>query len=170
MDTIHGRLKCISVVTYNTETNLRSLCHLPGGQYESLIPQLADIIDESTVVLFTNGTSGSREWLESQKDNIIGAIVTRLAADGKEGGFYRLYYIDPSKDGTNGLVAGTFVIKRHGRYGRIQAQQGQEQGQVSSRGLHERDSGVSRGNNPEKRKEGMVQEEAVLLLFWIESR
>lgn len=145
---------CISVVTYNTDTTLRSLCHLPGGQYESLIAQLADIIDESTLVIFTNGTSGSREWLESQKDNIMGAVETRLAVGGKEGGVYRLYYTDPSQDAADGLVAGTFVIQPDGRYGRIQAPQGQAQGQTSSQGLHDRNSRGSRGGNPRKKRKG----------------
>lgn len=126
---------CISVATYNPDTKLRSLCHLPGGQYESLIPQLAEIIDDSTLVIFTNGTSGSEDWLNSLKDSIMGAVETRSAENGKEGGVYRLYYTDPDQDASNGLIAGTFAIQPDGQYGRIQAQQGQAQGQTSSRGL-----------------------------------
>lgn len=138
---------CIAVATYNTDTNLRSLCHLPGGQYEGLIPQLAGIIDESTLVIFTNGTSGSKNWLETMKDNIMGAIEDRLHASGKEGGVYRLYYTDPSQDASNGLVAGTFVLQPDGRYGRIQAQQRQTQGQSSSRALSGGDARESSGKN-----------------------
>ncbi|KAI7774393.1 hypothetical protein LA080_008820 [Diaporthe eres] len=146
---------CITVATYNTDTKLRSLCHLPGGQYESLISQLAGIIDESTLVIFTNGTSGSKQWLESLKDNIMGAIETRLTENGKEGGVYRVYYTDPSQDASDGLIAGTFVIQPDGRYGRIQAPQNQTQGQTSSRGLQSGEAHGSRGKNGRKaRKRG----------------
>ncbi|KAG6354406.1 hypothetical protein INS49_004423 [Diaporthe citri] len=143
---------CITVATYNTDTKLRSLCHLPGGQYESLIPQLAGIIDESTLVIFTNGTSGSKQWLETQKDNIMGAIETRLNANGKEGGVYRVYHTDPSQDASGGLIAGTFVIQPDGRYGRIQAPRNQAQGQTPSRDLQGGEAHGSRGKNGRKAK------------------
>lgn len=142
---------CITVATYSPDTKVRSLCHLPGGQYESLIPQLARIVDESTLVIFTNGTSGSKQWLETMKDNIMGDIETQLTANGKEGGVYRVYYTDPSQDASNGLVAGTFVIQPDGRYGRIQAQQSQAQGQTSSRELQEE---VARGSGEKGKKKG----------------
>lgn len=143
---------CITVATYNIDTKLRSLCHLPGGQYEGLIPQLAGIIDESTLVIFTNGTSGSKQWLESLKDSIMGEIETRLTANGKEGGVYRVYYTDPNEDASNGLVAGTFVIQPDGRYGRVQAQQSRAQGQTSSRGLQGGQNRGSRGDDRRKTK------------------
>ncbi|KAH8765959.1 hypothetical protein F5883DRAFT_556234, partial [Diaporthe sp. PMI_573] len=143
---------CITVATYNTDKSLRSLCHLPGGQYESLIPQLAGIIDESTLVIFTNGTSGSKDWLETMKDNIMGAIEARLHESGKEGGVYRVYYTDPNQDASNGLVAGTFVLQPDGSYGRIRAQQQPAQGQSSSRGLPGGDARKSKGKDRVKTK------------------
>lgn len=146
---------CITVATYNTQKNLRSLCHLPGGQYESLIPQLAGIVDESTLVIFTNGTSGSKDWLETMKENITDAIEARLHANQKEGGMYRSFYTEPSQDAANGLVAGTFVLQPDGRYGRIQAPQNQAQGQTTSRGLpggNARGSQGKNGRNGRKRR------------------
>lgn len=145
---------CISVATYNTETRLRSLCHLPGGQYDGVIGQLVDIIDDNTVVIFTNGSSGDRGFLESSKDNISKEIQDQHDANGKEGGVYRTYYTDPSHDASHGLTAGTFLIQSDGRYGRIQAQQTQAQGQTSSRGMNVEDGRKSRGTKQGKAGNG----------------
>lgn len=138
---------CITVATYNPDTKLRSLCHLPGGQYEPLISQLADIIDESTLVIFTNGTSGSKNWLKDLHDSMMTAIENELHGRGKEGGLYRVYYTEPDQDKSNGLVAGTFVLQPDGRYGRIQAQGNQAEGSTSSRGL---DGGKGQGSGEKK--------------------
>lgn len=148
---------CITVATYNADTKLRSLCHLPGGQYEGVISQLADIIDESTLVIFTNGTSGSKNWLKDLHDSMMRAIEAQLDARGKEGGVYRVYYTEPEDDASNGLIAGTFVIQPDGRYGRIQAQNGQSEGKRSSRGLK-----GGRGQGSEEKKVRKLRMEG----FW----
>lgn len=140
---------CITVATYSPDTKLRSLSHLPGGQYEPLISQLADIIDESTLVIFTNGTSGSKRWLKDLHDSMMTAIENELHTRGKEGGVYRVYYTEPDEDKANGLVAGTFLLEADGRYGRIQAQQGQGQGETSSRGSQ---GGKDQGSGEKRRR------------------